>query len=368
MSRRKEVRIEVDYESDPHTRLKHDFYRRYIACWMAKVLQGKWSKGATIVEPFSGSGQYACGLDGSSVMIAKLYRDHIARKNFSPLVAVTNDLNSQRCDRLNERLAALPPDPQFIHHPVGPERFDQIVEPVSANQAKPGTQVLWLIDPHGLKQIPWKSVKNCAKRKKNDVIVTLMVDDMHRARFNPFMVDTLDTVYGDSSWSSLPEPTSSRESKQQLVDLYCSKLKELGCHVSHFYIDTVKRPARYALIFATHHPAGLTCWNDAKWSSDPNSGSTASLKNEGQLGLFGPDISSLDDHFRTIPGVYKFEELHASAREIGYNEPHVRQALDKLFEEGLALRLEPKVARKTSQWPAESVIRIFEESPEDDLS
>lgn len=98
MTRKEDLRKQVDYESDPHTRLKHAFYRRYIACWMGKVLQGRWAKPGTIIDGFAGSGMYSDGLDGSAIMIAKLFREHVCRPNFQPLTYVTNDLDPKRCD------------------------------------------------------------------------------------------------------------------------------------------------------------------------------------------------------------------------------------------------------------------------------
>lgn len=67
MTRKQEIRDEVDYPSDTYTRLKHAFYRRYIACWMGKILQGHFGADATVVEGFSGSGKYSDGPDGSAL-------------------------------------------------------------------------------------------------------------------------------------------------------------------------------------------------------------------------------------------------------------------------------------------------------------
>jgi three-Cys-motif partner protein len=86
LSRREKIRREVDYPSDPHTRVKHQFYRRYINCWMPRILQGRWSGDATVVEAFAGSGRYSDGLDGSPVMIANAYRQHRFHERFHKLV------------------------------------------------------------------------------------------------------------------------------------------------------------------------------------------------------------------------------------------------------------------------------------------
>ncbi|AXQ62874.1 methyltransferase [Gordonia phage Angelique] len=362
MTRKSDVRDEVDYQSDPHTRLKHAFYRRYIACWMGKVLQQKWP--ATIVEPFSGSGMYSDGVEGSAMVIARLYREHKCRPNFQALTAVTNDADSRRTAKVNQRLAALPPDDGYIHQPLEPSYFHDIVDDVIRHHAPAGRQTLWIIDPHGLKQIPWSAVRKCASRERNEVIITLMVDELHRYRSNPVMDSVMNEVFGDDSWKRLQPTNSTAKSKADLVRLYCEKLQGLGCHTASFDIDAVGRASRYALVFATHHTAGLACWNDAKWSSDPATGSHVGVLNEGQLGLFGPEIDTLGTDLRTKPGIYSFAELAKRASLLGYKESHLRTALDTLFREGLVLRVAPRQAPKKRPWPQDCIVQIFENEPD----
>ena len=208
VTRKEELRMQVDYPSDPHTRLKHAFYRRYIACWMGKVLQGRWAKPGTIIDGFAGSGMYSDGLDGSAIMIAKLFRDHLCRPNFQPLTYVTNDLDPRRCDALDRRMKALPADDRIHHIPVGPKKFEDIVAEVRKQHAPPGTQTMWIIDPYGLKQIPWSTVSEIVKVPKNDAVITFMADEAHRYRTNPAMVSVMNGLYGDRSWQSIPDGLS----------------------------------------------------------------------------------------------------------------------------------------------------------------
>lgn len=56
MSRKKDVREQIDYESDPHTRLKHAFYRRagtspagWEKCFSRDGLQPSWSPSRGLV-------------------------------------------------------------------------------------------------------------------------------------------------------------------------------------------------------------------------------------------------------------------------------------------------------------------------------
>lgn len=366
MTRKEDLRKQVDYESDPHTRLKHAFYRRYIACWMGKVLQGRWAKPGTIIDGFAGSGMYSDGLDGSAIMIAKLFREHVCRPNFQPLTYVTNDLDPKRCDALDGRMKTLTADDRIHHVPVGPKKFEDIVGEVRWRHAPQGTQTLWIIDPYGLKQIPWSIVSELVKLPKNDAVITFMADEAHRYRTNPAMVSVMNNLYGDDSWKNIPDGLTTAQSKAALVKLYCDKLEALGCHTSSFDVDVARRYTRYSLIFATHHYAGLECWNSAKWSADPTSGRGASAATAFQPSLLEPDIHNLVEDFRKRVGVHDFAALVKQAQILGHTEPHVRTALTELFHEGLVVRLTPQEAGKKSTWPSNSVIRIFETLPDDD--
>ncbi|UXA15794.1 three-Cys-motif partner protein TcmP (plasmid) [Mycobacterium sp. SMC-8] len=365
MTRKEELRKQVDYQSDPHTRLKHAFYRRYIACWMGKVLQGRWAKPATIIDGFAGSGMYSDGLDGSAIMIAKLYRDHICRPNFQPLTHVTNDLDQRRTEALDERMKALPADDRISHVSLGPKKFEDVAGEVRQKHAPPGKQTLWIIDPYGLKQIPWSVVSEVVKLRKNDAVITLMVDEAHRYRTNPAMVSVMNSLYGDDSWKDIGAELNTARSKAALVKLYCDQLEALGCHTSSFDVDVARRYTRYSLIFATHHQAGLECWNSAKWSADPTSGRGASAATAFQPSLLEPDIQPLIEDFRKRIGTHDFTTLAKQAQVAGYTEPHVRTALTELFHEGLVVRLSPPTSPKNSPWPTSSRIQIFAAGPDE---
>lgn len=133
-----------------------------------------------------------------------------------------------------------------------------------------------------------------------------------------------------------------------------------------FDVDVARRYTRYSLIFATHHQAGLECWNSAKWSADPTSGRGASAATAFQPSLLEPDIQPLIDDFRKRVGIHEFTELVNQAQILGHTEPHVRSVLDELFREGLVVRLSPAETPKKAPWPATSRIRIFEAGPDDE--
>lgn len=356
MSRREKIRKEVDYPSDPHTRVKHQFYRRYINCWMPRILQGRWSGDATVVEAFAGSGRYSDGLDGSPVMIAKAYRQHRFHDRFNKLDLVTIDKDVRRVAVLTQRMAGLPEDAKVIHAPQEPGPFGERLPLVLEQHAPQGKATLWIIDPWGLKDIPWPDVSACAARKKNEVIISLMLDEIHRYLGNPAMVDVLTQLFGGTSWQTLDPQAPVAESKEAVKRLYRQRLESLGCFTGAFDVQARGQTGRYALIFGTHHKSGLECWNDACWSLDETAGKGSSA----QISFsFGPDIDRLLTYIESLQGsAVTFTDLHRWAIAQGYKETHLRNALGQLSAEGIVMRVQP-VEEAKSPWPSDSVVQVF---------
>ena len=356
MSRREKIRKEVDYPSDPHTRVKHQFYRRYINCWMPRILQGRWSGDATVVEAFAGSGRYSDGLDGSPVMIAKAYRQHRFHDRFHKLSLVTIDKDVRRVAVLTERMAALPEDGKFTHASQEPGPYSNQLPDVLERYAPQGTPTLWIIDPWGLKDIPWRDVSACAARKKNEVIITLMLDEIHRYLGNPSMAGVLTQLFGDTSWQTLDPQAPVADSKEAIKRLYRQKLESLGCLTGAFDVQARGQTGRYALIFGTHHKSGLECWNDACWSLDETAGKGSSA----QISFsFGPDVDRLLAHIESLQGsTVTFSDLQQWAASQGYKDTHLRKALSQLSAEGIVIRVHP-VEEAKSPWPGDSVIQVF---------
>lgn len=67
MTRKDDLPTAVHYTSDLHTRLKHTFHRRDVACWMGKILQGKYASPGTIVDGFAGGGARGPGVGGEGI-------------------------------------------------------------------------------------------------------------------------------------------------------------------------------------------------------------------------------------------------------------------------------------------------------------
>jgi three-Cys-motif partner protein len=358
--RRRQIREEPVYLSDPHTRIKHRIYRGYLDCWMPKVLQAIWNDGAVIVDAFSGAGYYKDGLDGSPLLVAKAYMQHQAVAGFNPLTLVTLEQRKDRTDMLRSKLAELPNFPRLSPDVQPSGEFDQRQAALAAKYATGRTPVLWLLDPYGLNQIPFSAVTACIAPRGSEAIVTLMLDEMHRFKSIARFEGTMNALFGGDSWKAAVHIEDESQSKDALIAIYQQRLKSLGRITARFDVRVSNRTPRYALILVTGHTAGLKCWNPVAWNLDPNAGVGASI--QGEL-HFGPDLDRLIVALQATDGEeLSWDDAAALAMKTGYTVPLLREALGTLAELGLAERISPAASR--TPWPEGSRIRVFAEIDE----
>ncbi len=350
----------VDYPSRAHTRIKHLVYRGYANCWMPKILRS-FPSGGAVVDAFSGSGQYSDGLDGSPVIFARSLLGHSAVDSFYPLELVTLDKHKGRTSALQQRLAPLGDPPRLIVSVQEAGAFEESVGRLQVVVA--GRPALWIIDPLGWGAIPWAAVSRIAASRGQDLVITLMVNEMYRFLDDPQHADSFTGVFGDKSWAEARQVTGETARKARIVDLYMRRLQSLGCLTRPFDIRIGRGKHRYSLIMASQHKASLDCWNPITWNLDPNSGRGAGE----QLELHtGPDLGPL----RTLlaakagSGPLSWASLADEARDAGYTLAHLRTVLTEMRAEGLAVRSEPIEA--ATLWPSQCMVQLFAEDPDEE--
>jgi len=353
--RRQELRDKTIYPSDPHMRIKHRIYRGYLNCWMPKILQADWHEGAVVFDAFSGAGYYSDGLEGSPVLVARTFLEHQARLRFKPLQLVTLEERQDRTEALRAKLAAMPSCPGFTPSVQDPGEFSTRRQGLASTFLSHREPSLWLIDPWGLKQIPFDDVAACVAQPGQEAIVSLMLDEMHRFKTQPKFESTLNTVFGGDAWKAAVPESDEGRSKDALVQIYRDRFKSLGCQTARFDVRVANRTPRYSLILITRHPKGLACWRPVAWHMDPNSGSGAAVQAELQ---FGPDLQPLRCALTTLAGnELAWQQVEQVAHEAGFTTKHLREVLNDLSSEGLAERISPLTS--ASQWPETSRIVIF---------
>ncbi|MFJ4513046.1 three-Cys-motif partner protein TcmP [Streptomyces sp. NPDC088816] len=359
MSRKDELR-ETVWPSDAHTQVKHLVYRHYLQCWMPKILQ-KFRE-ATIVDAFAGPGVYKDGAPGSSVVIARTFLEHTYRSRFGVLNLVCLEERADRVEELRRQLDKLPRDPRLRIRIQSPGAFADEQPRLTAIAHGPDQQrpVLWIVDPFDLKSIPYELVRACAMRPRDEVLVTLFTEELHRFCEKASYDQTMNRYFGGHEWADAVPVRGASSRTRAFADAYGRALSRSRLLSGHFAVRVHNRAARYHLVLGTHHEAGLKCWNPVKWKLDAYTGEGASAASVGQPDLFGEAyVGPLEKYLRGLAGrELSWTELAATATKMGHLEKHLRHALTQLAEEGVAIRTHPVAA--STMWPTGSRVRFYD--------
>ncbi len=350
---------DTEWPSEPRTLLKHQIYKRYVDCWMGKILQGFPS--GTIVDAFAGPGAYSDGPDGSSLVMARANLNHTGRLRFNTLRLVANEKRADRNVALASRLARLPVDPRLVASVVDPpsefkDAF-QVVERVAHPNGEP-LPTLWVLDPFDIKSLPFDLVAQCLGSTRDEVLVTWFADEIYRFCEVPAFQTALSAHYGGDTWRGALSLTGEHDRKAAFMRLYREKLETLPkVKTGEFSITSKNETARYSIVLATHSDSGLVCWNPVKWGLDPAAGRAASEFQATTMPLFD-ETSNLRAALRTRAGMSAtFGDLQTEAGRLGFLDRQLRAVLDDMREEGLAIRESPLDAR--TAWPEHCVVRFY---------
>lgn len=349
----------TEWPSEPRTLIKHQIYKRYVDCWMGKILQRFPSAG--IVDAFAGPGAYSDGPDGSPLVLAKAFLHHSGRTRFHPLRLICNESRADRQGALAARIAELPPDPNLLLDVRPAMEFAGAFGSIDAvAHASGDAPTLWVLDPFNVKSLPLDLVARCLARPRDEVLLTWFADEIYRFCEVPSFQQTLDLHYGNDHWRSALAVTSEHGRKAALMRAYQDSLESLPeVKTGAFSVTSKNATARYSIIFATHSDSGLACWNPVKWGLDPAAGRAASERRAvGQDALWeerGPLRAALE---RRVGTPAPFSELRVEAGRLGFLDKQLRATLDELREEGRAVREEPLDA--SSPWPEDCVVRFYD--------
>lgn len=364
LKRSEELNNKTIWSSDPHLQVKHLVYRKYMDCWMAKILQ-TFPK-ATIVDAFSGPGIYEDGAPGSPILAAKAYLEHSSRPRFKKLDLICLEERDDRVEELHRQFAKLPRDANLNVMIQPPGVFAEQQERLSAlaRRDNPGCPVLWIIDPFKIRDAPFELVRRCLRNQRDEVILTLFTGYMHRFCEKDGYDRTMDRCFGGEHWRPAVTVAGDGPRKAAFASAYEEGLRQLGLFTGSFGVRVSNTTEVYHLIMATHSEAGLRCWNPVGWKLDSYTGRSASADTAAADTLFAdsPVVDALEAALEAHAGTERtWSQLSREAAEHRYVDRHLRQVLDRLAQRGLAMRIEPITAR--TPWPEGCRVRFY--SPDD---
>ncbi len=205
---------DTEWPSEPRTLLKHQIYKRYVDCWMGKILQAFPS--ASIVDAFAGPGGYSDGPDGSSLVIAKAFLNHTGRERFRTLRLICNEARADRNEALARRLAALPTDARLKAFVIDPASTFEAAISIIERRAHPRGEplpTLWLLDPFDVKSVPFDLVARCLGGARDEILLSSLLtrstDSARCHRSRSPSPPTMGETTGGRRWPS-PESTNGR--------------------------------------------------------------------------------------------------------------------------------------------------------------
>jgi three-Cys-motif partner protein len=362
VKRVEELREATVWASDPHTQVKHLVYRHYLECWMAKILQ--IFPEATIVDAFAGPGVYTDGAPGSPVVTARTFLEHSAYRRFNRLHLICLEERPDRAARLRREITSLPTSPQLrITVIEGVFAEQQASLSAMAHAGQRDRPVLWLLDPFNLKSVPFDMVTACMAGERDEVLLTLFTDELHRFCQRAGFDKAMTPYFGGTHWQPAVAVRGAGARKEEFAAAYQNSLAQRRLLSGKFAVRLSNRSARYHLILTTHSEAGLRCWNPVTWKLDRYSGQGASVDTAAQPDLFGEAVvSRLHTALRGFAGTERdWASLISETMRLGHTEKHLRSALNELAGEALAIRTNP--IRATTPWPTGCTVRFY--APED---
>ncbi|MFF5054015.1 three-Cys-motif partner protein TcmP [Micromonospora sp. NPDC000663] len=350
------------WRSQPRVLIKHQVYRHYLQCWMGKICRS--FDQSSIVDAFSGPGQYLDGPDGSPLVISKTFLEHSAFSQFNTLRFICNEKRADRREHLTRKMKELPPSPKLKFHsaePAGTADTFEVLDALAHGGSRKDIPTLWILDPFNLAGVPFELIQKCLRRSRDEVLITWFSDEIYRFCEDSSKANAMSSHFGGDHWKSALEHKGETARKEALLTAYQDGLRSLGVLTNAVSISSRNETARYSLVFATHDDRGLECFNPVKWRLDPVKGSTINENRGMQQGdLFSelPVVEELRAYLESLAGeAASFLSLVREAQRMGYLEKHLRTTLDELAVDGRAVRETPLKA--STRWPAESVIRFY---------
>ena len=199
-----------------------------------------------------------------------------------------------------------------------------------------------MIDPFGVKDIPYDLLQRLASYPKTELLISFMYESINRFMSTPEFEPHLDILFGRQDWRSAIDITDSRRKAVFLHNLFRDQLQEAGMeYVRSFEMIDNGGRTEYFLFFATHHIRGLEVMKDAMWSTDPSGAYRFSdATNPDQLALFGPDpefgelrASVMAEFAGRTVGIREIEDFVTIGTR--FRKAHLRKnVLDTLDDEG----------------------------------
>lgn len=317
----------VVWAAEPHTKVKHDLYRRYLGKWMPIMIQGAWKGDVTYAEGFSGPGVYLDGSPGSPVIAFNAIRENPAlrrtavKKNVRMLFV---DSDARRTERLHIELTKasdpvqLERLPEFgIHVDVQTGKCEPRLEGLLEEHGAWHKPILAVLDTWG-GSVPLDLVARIAKNPSSEVLITIQPQYFSRFAGSNDLTHG-DRVFGSTEWREVAQQPPARKTRW-VIEHYREAIARTGfSHVLDFELVD-RHGASLYLVFGTSHDRGLQKMKEAMWEVDASTGT-------GYRDPRDPNQETLD--IQDVPQTHALRRLIVAHLE---NQPERAATIQELRE------------------------------------
>ena len=291
------------WELQPHTEAKHIILKHYLGAWFA-ILGSRHEK-ILYVDGFAGPGAYSGGEPGS------------------PIIAIQVASNQKRCVRgqveflfiendrsyfahLQDRLAEMEIADNFIIHRKLGEFRDVMAafldDPERANRPMPPSFAM--IDPFGVKGVPFSLIGKILSNRRCEVLVNFMVDAVNRCVGVPNEITRshVAELFGTDKVFEIIESSQNRVEDLQLF--YQRQLRTVCKHILPFRMGDRNKRTLYYLLHCSNHIKAYDKMKEAMRRVETHGlFSFSDAPDRSQPLLFDPDHDEelarlLADHFK----------------------------------------------------------------------
>lgn len=341
--------MEEYWKYSEHTSYKHSILSYYLSMW--STILGSASKDVVFWDCFAGRGTYAGGQPGSPLLAMEESRKCQTGKKVINLSCVLIEKDRANYKELKKNLRELYPESEnetwFVYNSDYIDIYERVengeIEELQHLKRKP---TLFFLDPIGFKGMPLDIIRRMMSRRRCEVLITLMVENIKRHRNNVSVQNHFKEIFGVDDLTRLNEICARPKPEAKIAEYYEERLRSRnGANIRHtlsFPFEPTRRSViLYYLVFGSNHDAGLKAMHTTMRaiSNNPDSLSFRGKSDGvGTLEYYTQDpIDAIAKWILSLPkSIANFNTItfRAAKAKKPYSHPQIRAAIVKLIKEG----------------------------------
>ncbi len=255
---------------ESHTKDKHVILENHLKAWFP-ILSSKFGR-VVYLDGFAGPGRYTKGEKGSPVIALKTVTEHIFNKKFGAITFAFIEKEPKRAKKLREVLKdEFPKISEKWNYQVHEGGFDETINETLDSLDKDNLKLaptFAFIDPFGYKHFPMNTIARLMSHERCEVLITFMIDYINR--FGEYQKDSLDELFGDTSWRQTKIPKEPKLRREFFLNHYTDQLKKIAKVKFTRTFEMVRSDGHteYFLVFGTNHPKGMEVMKNAMYKAD----------------------------------------------------------------------------------------------------